>query len=48
MLFLFPMTFSHEGEERQIVHKPAIPVETLLSRSAKSSHLPLNFATPKK
>ncbi|XP_059145558.1 PHD and RING finger domain-containing protein 1-like isoform X1 [Physella acuta] len=44
-LYLFA---DQEGEERQIVHKPAIPVETLLSRSAKSSHLPLNFSTPKK
>ncbi|KAH9494768.1 PHD and RING finger domain-containing protein 1 [Bulinus truncatus] len=44
-LYLFA---DQEGEERQILHRPAIPVETLLSRSAKSSRLPLKFSVPKR
>ncbi|KAI8781279.1 PHD and RING finger domain-containing protein 1 [Biomphalaria glabrata] len=44
-LYLFA---DQEGEERQIVNRPAIPVETLLSSSAKSSRLPLSFSQPKR
>ncbi|CAL1548898.1 unnamed protein product, partial [Lymnaea stagnalis] len=44
-LYLFA---DQEGEEPQVVNRPAIPAERLLSSSAKSSHLPLSFSSTKR